>query len=115
MGMGYIIGWNKSQPEDKQWTELDFNSYENSLISWLITNALEKNYPELYFNITKKESIHLIEFYELSQNDFMTAVTAIRNLIKNGDKSIAENAELWNLDIEPLVIIDERYDPNFEL
>jgi hypothetical protein len=44
----------------------------------------------------------------------MTAIFVIRNFIKNGDESIAENAEIWNLDIEPLIIIDERYDPSFE-
>jgi hypothetical protein len=91
------------------------NSYDSSLLNWLLSKALEENYPQLYFDITKKESIHLIEFYELNQNDFMTVVTAVRNLIKNGEESISANKDLWSSNVEPLILIDDRYDPNFTL
>lgn len=113
--MTVVIGWNQSQPIDKQWTEVEYNSHAISLILWLISNALEKKYPNIYWDITERISIHLIKFDELNQHDFMTAVMAIRNLIEKEGNSIKENAEYWNSDIEPLIIIDDRYDPNFKL
>ena len=114
MGMNYIIGYNRTQSVEKQVAEFGCSSYVHSLLNYLIVRALKSNYNDLYNDITVNEGIHLIQFDELSKKDFMAAIFVIRNFIKNGDESIAENAEIWNLDIEPLIIIDERYDPSFE-
>lgn len=115
MGMTYIIGYNKSQPLEMQPSEFSCNSYVHALLKYLMVEALMANYHNLYDDITVDEGLHLIQFDELNQQDFMTVITAIRNFIKNGDELIADNAEIWNLDIEPLIVIDDRYDPNLVL
>lgn len=117
MGMTYIIGFNESSPLGEQWTEFETNSTGDAYLSQLISDAIKIKYPDVYEQITLQSPFQTIYFNELDPKVFMEIVTEIRKFSEQ--KSLNEvqkkGAEIWHLGIEPLVQIDERYDPNFKL
>lgn len=115
--MLYIIGFNEKQPLGHQWTEFDCNSTVDFYLRSLLKKATQDTYPELYEKITEEIFVEQIKFDELSSEEFMKIVCAIRHEIKLNELSEEQKdgAKIWNAAIEPLILIDERYDPNFEL
>ncbi|MCH7314475.1 hypothetical protein [Acinetobacter sp. ANC 3882] len=116
MGMLYIIGFNEKQPLGHQWAEFDCNSTVDFYLRSLLKNAIQDTYPELYEKITEELFVEQIRFDELSSEDFMNIVFAVRSEINSNELSEEPNdgVKIWNAAIEPLIIIDERYDPNFK-
>jgi hypothetical protein len=118
VGMNYVVGYNEKHPFGQQWAEFSCNSTAHRYLHSLIGEAIQDRYRDLYELITQESSLEQMRFDELSQEEFMRVISAIRNLARAEKKQItwhAEGARLWDMFVEPLVQIDERYDPNFKL
>lgn len=115
MGMLYRIGFNEKQPFGHQWAEFDCNSTADFYLRSLIKMAIQDTYPEVYEKITEEIFVEQVRFDELSPQEFMQVVFEVRKVISfTGLSEIEmEGAKIWKIAIEPLIIIDERYDPNF--
>lgn len=117
MGMNYVIGYNEKQPFGHQWAEFQCNSTAHRYLHSLIGEAIQDRYRDLYELITQESSLEQMKFDELSQQQFMQVITAIRELAQS-DAITADwhkyAVKMWIAAVEPLIVIDERYDPDFK-
>ena len=110
MGMKYIIGYNPSLPYGEQWKEINVNSTADICMSQMLEFAIKQKYPDLYEKITEQCGGHFMKFDELTKEEFINVIFAVRGLAENEQllDSHKKGLDLWNSLIEPLVLFDDR-------
>ena len=112
MGMSYVIGYNPSFKEGEQWKKVYVNSTEDIYISSILSHAIKDKYPEIYEKICEESGLEFMKFDELSKMDFMKVILTMRSTFRRKDLTPAqrEGMDLWQTLIEPLILVDERYE-----
>lgn len=115
--MLYMIGYDEKRPKGEEWAEFDCNSTEDVYLRTFIELAVVDRYPKLYAKMEDQIYMEWFRLDELSQADFMKVVYAVREYDQKGQfpQGIEIGAGIWNDFIEPLIVIDERYDPDYVL
>lgn len=112
MGSFFDIGYKPSTTDGTRGLRVGLNRTASNALEALFDEALEKRYPDIHEKIMLYLPLDQITFSELDKDEFNLAVQEIKKCVdgrKNAPEGQSYQKRMWEDEIYPLIIQDERY------